>query len=79
MSTESNDLPVVRIVTDEAYELATSEEARRDLADMMRMGRKNGLHLGDERPSRLEPCGCLRNAAGAHRVGCPDHPEGVRG
>jgi hypothetical protein len=27
----------------------------------------------------LWPCGCLRNDAGAHRVGCPDHPEGVRG
>lgn len=22
-------------------------------------------------------CGCLRNKAGAHRVGCPAHPEGV--
>lgn len=24
-------------------------------------------------------CGCLVNDGGAHRVGCPDHPEGVRG
>jgi hypothetical protein len=31
------------------------------------------------RPSHLWPCGCLKNDAGAHRVGCPDHPEGVRG
>jgi hypothetical protein len=33
------------------------------------------------RPKRahLWPCGCLRNDAGAHRAGCPDHPEGVRG
>ena len=30
-------------------------------------------------PARLWPCGCLINDAGAHRVGCPDHPEGVRG
>jgi len=30
------------------------------------------------RSGRL-PCGCLDNEAGAHRVGCPDHPEGVRG
>jgi hypothetical protein len=30
-------------------------------------------------PSHLWPCGCLKNEAGAHRVGCPDHPEGVRG
>jgi hypothetical protein len=30
-------------------------------------------------PAHLWPCGCLRNDAGAHRVGCPDHPEGVRG
>jgi hypothetical protein len=30
-------------------------------------------------PSHLLPCGCLDNEAGAHRVGCPDHPEGVRG
>jgi hypothetical protein len=29
--------------------------------------------------SHLWPCGCLKNDAGAHRVGCPDHPEGVRG
>lgn len=27
----------------------------------------------------LWTCGCLINDAGAHRVGCPDHPEGVRG
>jgi hypothetical protein len=26
----------------------------------------------------LLPCGCLKNEAGAHRVGCPDHPQGVR-
>lgn len=31
------------------------------------------------RPSHLLPCGCLPNDAGAHRVGCPDHPEGVHG
>lgn len=30
-------------------------------------------------PAHLWPCGCLINEAGAHRVGCPDHPEGVRG
>ena len=24
-------------------------------------------------------CGCLITDAGAHRVGCPEHPEGVRG
>jgi hypothetical protein len=29
-----------------------------------------------EEPTRWA-CGCLRNEAGAHRVGCPDHPEGV--
>lgn len=23
-------------------------------------------------------CGCLVNNADAHRVGCPDHPEGVK-
>jgi hypothetical protein len=28
--------------------------------------------------SYLWPCGCLVNDAGAHRVGCPEHPEGVR-
>ena len=27
--------------------------------------------------SHLWLCGCLPNDAGAHRVGCPDHPEGV--
>jgi len=25
-----------------------------------------------------EQCGCLKNEGGAHRVGCPDHPEGVK-
>lgn len=30
-------------------------------------------------PAHLWPCGCLINDAGAHRAGCPDHPEGVRG
>jgi hypothetical protein len=30
-------------------------------------------------PDHLWACGCLINDAGAHRVGCPDHPEGVRG
>lgn len=30
-------------------------------------------------PTHLWTCGCLCNDAGAHRVGCPDHPEGVRG
>jgi hypothetical protein len=28
-------------------------------------------------PAHLWPCGCLRNDAGAHRVGCPEHPKGV--
>jgi hypothetical protein len=28
--------------------------------------------------SYLWPCGCLINNAGAHRVDCPEHPEGVR-
>lgn len=27
----------------------------------------------------LWPCDCLPNGGGARRVGCPDHPEGVRG
>lgn len=27
----------------------------------------------------LWPCGCLPNDAGAHRVGCPDYPGGIRG
>ncbi len=30
------------------------------------------------RRSHLDACGCLRNEAGAHRVGCPDFPQGVR-
>ncbi len=30
------------------------------------------------RHAHLWPCGCLINSAGAHRVGCPDYPEGVR-
>jgi hypothetical protein len=31
-----------------------------------------------EPPFPLWACGCLQNEGGAHRVGCPDHPEGVR-
>jgi hypothetical protein len=31
------------------------------------------------RPWLRLTCGCLDNDAGAHRVGCPDHPEGIRG
>lgn len=27
----------------------------------------------------LQLCGCLINDGGAHRVGCPNHPEGVKG
>ena len=27
----------------------------------------------------LQLCGCLINDGGAHRVGCPSHPEGVKG
>lgn len=30
-------------------------------------------------PAHLWPCGCLKNDAGAHRVGCADHLEGVWG
>lgn len=30
-------------------------------------------------PDHLWICGCLRNQGGAHRVGCPVYPEGVRG
>lgn len=26
-----------------------------------------------------QTCGCLKNRSAAHRVGCPDFPEGVRG
>lgn len=29
-------------------------------------------------PVGYEPCGCLSTRGGAHRVGCPDFPEGVR-
>ena len=42
---------------------------------MLEAGKSNDPPL---RPM-LESCGCLRNDADAHRVGCPDHPEGVRG
>lgn len=27
----------------------------------------------------LLPCGCLDNLAGAHRVSCPEYPEGISG
>jgi hypothetical protein len=30
-------------------------------------------------PGGLWLCGCLINDGGAHRVGCPEHPEGVKG
>ena len=42
--------------------------------------------LHEVRPASPDPlrthlwsCGCLINDAGAHRVGCPDYPEGIRG
>lgn len=34
---------------------------------------------GIDRRHQHWACGCLINEAGAHRVGCPDHPNGVRG
>jgi len=33
----------------------------------------------DDRPSHLWPCGCLINDGDAHRVGCPEYPQGRRG
>jgi len=30
-------------------------------------------------PGHLWLCGCLINDAGAHRVGCPEYPQGRRG
>lgn len=30
-------------------------------------------------PPHLWVCGCLVNGGGAHRVGCPVFPEGIRG
>jgi hypothetical protein len=30
------------------------------------------------RARRVLPCGCLENKVGAHRVGCPDYPQGRR-
>jgi hypothetical protein len=38
----------------------------------------SGLHSAREIKPGMLPCGCLDNSAGAHRVGCPEHPEGVR-
>lgn len=48
---------------------------------------RDALHVDEETIERwrdldaspLWMCGCLINEAGAHRVGCPDHPNGVRG
>ena len=37
-----------------------------------------GVTSENAEPLRLK-CGCLANRADAHRVGCPDNPEGVRG
>jgi hypothetical protein len=34
--------------------------------------------LEGETAPPLWTCGCLKNKGGAHRVGCPDHPEGVQ-
>jgi len=35
--------------------------------------------FADSVPDHLWPCGCLRNDADAHRVGCPLYPEGREG
>jgi hypothetical protein len=48
---------------------------------------RDALHMEEETIERWRDldanprwmCGCLINEAGAHRVGCPDHPQGVRG
>jgi hypothetical protein len=45
---------------------------------MLEAGESNDPPLAPMLASRFA-CGCLRNSADAHRVGCPDHPEGVRG
>lgn len=51
------------------------DQAARDVAAsvLFELDREHPEH------AHLWKCGCLRNDGGAHRVGCPDHPEGVRG
>lgn len=53
------------------------EQGRREEAAALAEARERWL--AEKQPSHLWPCGCLKNSAGAHRAGCPDHPEGVRG
>lgn len=40
---------------------------------------KEEARIAAAREAHYFTCGCLRNDAGAHRVGCPDHPEGIPG
>lgn len=35
-----------------------------------------GLEIHGPIVPTTQPCGCLANAQDAHRMGCPDHPEG---
>ena len=62
-----------------------AEAHERDIADVLATpvastARREEIlrRFAPPQPS-LWPCGCLRNDAGAHRVGCPDYPEGRRG
>lgn len=50
---------------------------KRDAADRRSaLWRRNMLTIGD--PFSWYGCGCLTNSDNAHRVGCPDYPEGKR-
>lgn len=59
----------------EAYRAEPGDLTARHVADAVL------AELDNRHPEHqhLWKCGCLVNDGGAHRVGCPDHPEGVRG
>lgn len=70
-----------QVVEDESHSLARDTRVTEMPNRLARQCRKPGLAPETPNPDKpwLWLCGCLVNDAGAHRVGCPDFPEGRHG
>ena len=60
---------------DERVMIAGNDNAGWTLNDYVIPRLASGLIHAREVTAVQWPCGCLKNEAGAHRAGCPDHPE----
>jgi hypothetical protein len=69
---------IVTGVDDRYVHIAGHDDAGWTLDDYVIPRLASGLYSAREIKPGMWPCGCLENEAGAHRVGCPEHPEGVR-